>query len=66
MNTRRTTLERAYDLATTGECSGILDIRTRLKAEGYDAVDAQLYGPGLTKALRRLCAAARSEQTSDG
>jgi hypothetical protein len=65
MNTRRTVLERAYDLAKSGDCAGVAAIRTRLKAEGYHDVDAALYGRTVATALRRHCLAARSERTSD-
>jgi hypothetical protein len=64
MIAQRTTLERAYDLAKTGDCSGVSEIKARLKAEGYGAVDAELYGPTVSTALRRLCVAARSGQVS--
>jgi hypothetical protein len=66
MNTRRTVLERAYDLAKTGDCTGVTDIKARLEAEGYGAVEAELYGPTVSAALRRLCLAARNGQAAGG
>ena len=60
MTLRRTALERAYDLAKAGDCAGVVEIKARLKAEGYRDVDAELYGQTVSKALRRLCIAARS------
>ena len=62
MTTQRTVLERAYDLAKSGDCAGVPDIRARLKAEGYPYSDVrdQLYGRTVTMALHRLCLAAQS------
>lgn len=53
---RQTTLERAYDLARSGSCRTVGDIKTRLQAEGYEGVKDRLYGASLTAALRKLCA----------
>ena len=53
---RPTTLERAYDLARSGSCRTVGDIKSRLQAEGYEGVKDRLYGASLTAALRRLCA----------
>jgi hypothetical protein len=44
-----TTLERAFQLAQSGECSTLDDIKQRLKAEGYPL--AQLTGYALNKQL---------------
>jgi hypothetical protein len=32
----KTTIERAFELARSGECKTINEIRSRLKAEGYN------------------------------
>ncbi|HUO11522.1 MAG TPA: hypothetical protein VMU37_02085 [Caulobacteraceae bacterium] len=54
MNERRPTcIERAFELANSGVCSGVQDIRKQLRAEGYP--EAQLYGPALARQLRGLC-----------
>ncbi len=60
MTGSRTTLERAYDLANSGECAGVAEIKARLKAEGYTDTNGQLYGASIGKDLRRLCGAARA------
>lgn len=52
---RPTTLERAYELARSGSCRTVGDIKTRLQAEGYEGVKDRLYGASLTTALRKLC-----------
>jgi hypothetical protein len=54
-----TTLERAYELARSGHCVNLADIRRGLFAEGYDDANGQLNGPVLHKDLHRLCDAAR-------
>jgi hypothetical protein len=35
MDPNKTTIERAFELAHSGECKTMNDIRSRLKAEGY-------------------------------
>lgn len=52
---RPTTVERALQLARSGDCAGLRDIQARLKNEGYEDYLAQLYGRAIRLALRRLC-----------
>jgi hypothetical protein len=54
-------LERAFELARSGECAGVQDIKARLKAEHFTGIDDQLYGPSLVRQLKQLCDAARRE-----
>jgi len=54
-NFRPTTLERAYELARSGNCRTVGDIKTRLQQEGHERVQDRLYGGSLTSALRKLC-----------
>lgn len=61
MTDRITTLERAFELAKSGDCASISDVREKLAAEGYSL--QQLTGPTLLKQLRTLCTA--SQQTSE-
>jgi hypothetical protein len=56
-NFRPTTLERAYELARSGECRTVGDIKARLQSEGHERVQDRLYGGSLTSALRKLCVA---------
>ena len=49
------TIERAYQLARSGEFKTVAEIRTKLNQEGYLDVAGQIYGPTLASALRRLC-----------
>jgi hypothetical protein len=50
-----TTVERAYQLALSGECAGIEDIRRRLKSERFEAFDLHLTSRTLKSELRRIC-----------
>lgn len=52
---RPTTLERAYELARSGACRSVSDIKQQLSAEGYDRLQDALYGRTLTSDLRKLC-----------
>ena len=53
------TLERAFELARSGECTNTADIRLRLKRERFDAVEGHLQGPAINRQLRLLCDEAR-------
>ncbi len=59
MNQRPTTLERAYELARSGQCAGVADIREALKRENCLDIMGQLYGPTTQKQLSRICKEAR-------
>jgi hypothetical protein len=52
-----TTLERAFELAKSGDYESVTEIRAKLKAEGYAL--SQLEGPSLNRQLRELCKASR-------
>jgi hypothetical protein len=52
METRKTALQRAFELAQTGKCLNVLEIIKPLKAERYDA--DQVEGPALKKQLFQL------------
>jgi hypothetical protein len=54
MDSRATTVERAYQLARSGKFRSITEIRHRLHTEGYVDANAQLSGRTLTDDLRRL------------
>src|SRR4051812_17082803 len=54
-----TTLERAFELAGSGECATLDAIRKKLDAEGYQG--AQVSGPALAKQIRALLAAVPNE-----
>ena len=58
MPNKRTALERAFDLAKSGACSSLDDVRRCLKLEGYSLMT--LTGRTLSKQLRDLISEARA------
>lgn len=63
MEPSKTTLERAFELASSGRFNSAADIRRVLAREGYQS--SQLTGPTLMKQLRQLIQQAHSEPASD-
>ena len=55
MTFRPTTIERAYQLAESGSCRTVGDVKQALKTEGYDRIQDALYGGAVTAALRKRC-----------
>jgi len=55
MTFRPTTLERAYQLAESGACRTVSDVKQALQGEGYDRIQDSLYGGTITAALRKRC-----------
>lgn len=53
------TIERAFVLASAGECRTVTDIRSQLKRERFDSVDAHLSGGVIQKQLKERIARAR-------
>ncbi|HEU4969408.1 hypothetical protein [Sphingomonas sp.] len=47
-----TTIERAFTLAETGSCRTVADIRSQLKKEQRDSVDAHLAGSVIQRQLK--------------
>lgn len=66
MYDRPTTLERAFQLANSGECASVADIRARLKSEGYSDAQSHTKGPSIRAQLNALCAAARAKAGAEG
>ena len=52
MDTQKTTLERAFDMARTGRDERLSDLIARLNREGYDG--RQVQGPILKRQLSNL------------
>ena len=52
MNNGQSTLERAFELARTGNCRTIDDIRRQLSREGFELVHAHISGGMITRQLR--------------
>jgi hypothetical protein len=55
MDSRATELERAFQLAKSGECRSVDEIRKKLSSEGYYAT--QVTGKGLLRQLQGIIAA---------
>jgi hypothetical protein len=56
------TVERAYQLARSGTCRSVEDIRRRLTAERYESVQAHLSGSSIKRDLIALCKAAAADR----
>ncbi|QDZ08733.1 hypothetical protein FPZ24_15700 [Sphingomonas panacisoli] len=56
------TVERAYELARSGTCRSVDDIRRKLTAERYESVQAHLSGASIKRDLVALCKAATGGQ----
>lgn len=54
MTSADSTVERAFELARSGACKTILEIRSQLKRERYGSVDGHLDGPVLRRQLTAL------------
>jgi hypothetical protein len=59
MDQRMTALERAFQLARSGQVATIEEIVASLKHDGYD--QRQIEGPVLKRQIKALIEAARSE-----
>jgi hypothetical protein len=59
IDSRSSTVERAYQLARSGQFRTVSEIKIRVRAEGYYDAVAQLEGRAISADLRRLLAAAR-------
>jgi chitinase len=56
------TVERAFELARSGECRNVAEIERQLKAEGFDGVAQHLQGAAIKKQLRELCQASARDR----
>jgi hypothetical protein len=59
MTTNKTTLERAFELAETGEVNSTEDIRKQLRREGFDT--RQIEGQSLCRQLMDASRKARAQ-----
>lgn len=63
MNSQKTALESAFELAESGTCDSIDELRKQLRSEGFSL--AQLMGASLMKQLREVIRTARSAASGD-
>ncbi|MDQ2893414.1 MAG: hypothetical protein M3R64_10065 [Pseudomonadota bacterium] len=61
MSEALSTLERALQLARSGKCRSVNDVRQTLRREGYDAVHQHLNGAAINRQLTDLLAEARAD-----
>lgn len=61
MDQNKTALERAFELAASGACRTVADIRHRVKLEGYP--QQQIEGRALSKQLASIIDRARAGLT---
>lgn len=61
-NGRPSTIERAIELAQTGECTSLTEIRRVLTREHYDGVEQHTAGTTIKKKLQALIAQRQAEQ----
>ena len=52
-------IERAFELARSGDYPTVSELKRRIRSEGYVAVDSHLHGASISAALRKICVAAR-------
>ena len=58
MDRNKTTIERAFEIAAAGTSTGVADLRSQLRAEGYDLW--QLQGRSLAGQLRKIILEAKA------
>ncbi|MEA3008999.1 MAG: hypothetical protein QOJ91_691 [Sphingomonadales bacterium] len=63
---RPTTVERAFELARSGQCDNLPAIVAALKGERHESVDAHLAGPSIRKDLRKVWEAQGKAAPSGG
>lgn len=51
---------RAFELARSGECVGLEQVKARLKAERYAGIDQEFQGLSVRRQLQALCRAANA------
>jgi hypothetical protein len=62
LSRRPTVIERAFEIAHSGDYAGVTQIRKQLVAERYDV--AQLQCPVLMRQIRSACRTARADRAA--
>lgn len=57
-------LERAFELARTGDFPRVKELEKALSREGYAKGDPHIHSPSVRRQLRFLCIEARSLETA--
>jgi hypothetical protein len=66
MDSNVTALERAFQLAKSGECGTVSDLKQRLRSEGYSSTQLSGGGGTLLRQFKALIKAARDESHAQG
>lgn len=64
LNANANPMERAFQLARSGSCTNVQEIRQQLRREGFTAVESHLSGPSVAKQLRGLIKASRANSAA--
>ncbi len=62
---RPNTVERAFELASSGACCSVEEIRDQLTREDYSSVQAHLSGPLIKSQLKSLCVQRRRRRRQE-
>jgi hypothetical protein len=60
-----TTIKRAFEIAASGECTTLEELKKRLKQDGHFSVEEHLAGSSIRKQLNALIADARRSHSQD-
>jgi hypothetical protein len=63
---QRNTIERAFEVASSGECQTLDELKRRLRREQLEAVDFHLAGKSIKAQLTQLMARARPGPAEPG
>jgi hypothetical protein len=58
-----TTLQRAYEIARSGECTSLDELVQQLKTEQFQGVDVHMASVSVRRELRQLSQSARRHET---
>ena len=58
-----TTLQRAYEIARSGECTSLDELVQQLKTERYEGVDVDIACASVRRDLRQISQSARRHET---
>jgi hypothetical protein len=63
INVMPTTLQRAYEIARSGECTSLDELVQQLKTEQFEGVDVHIASASVRRELRQLSQSARRHET---
>jgi hypothetical protein len=63
VNEMPTTIQRAYEIARSGECTSLDELVQQLKTEQFEGVDAHIASASVRRDLRQISQSARRHET---